>query len=96
MTNYKHRGVFVGDLNSTTILPGYYSFGAVKETSTLVSNLPSIYSTSKPCGYNLFIQFIPYKTQLIFNCTYHSIAFRRYSGSPANWTSYSIIEGVAG
>ena len=83
-------------MNSATILPGYYNIGPISSTPTPVTNLPSIYYTTKKCSYNLFIQFVPFKTQLIFNCLYHSIAFRRYSGNPAVWVEYTIIEGVQG
>lgn len=75
-----NRGAFTGNLNSTSITPGFYSVGAGNS-----------YSGTKPNpapSWCLFIQSPAYNTQIFIDASDKFIAFRDYTGSPAAWGAW--------
>lgn len=77
-----YKGKLTGDLNRTTISPGYYGI----DSSATVSNAPS------GTEYTGFIQFpnTLYNLQMILGGTGGvGVKTRRYVGSPASWSAWS-------
>lgn len=78
-----NRGAFTGNLNSTSITPGFYRVGAGNS-----------YSGTKPSpapSWCLFIQSPAYNTQIFIDASDKFIAFRDHTGNPAAWGSWKKI-----
>lgn len=78
-----NRGAFTGNLNSTSITPGFYRVGAGDS-----------YSGTKPSpapSWCLFIQSPAYNTQIFIDASDKFIAFRDYTGNPAAWGAWKKI-----
>lgn len=83
LAGWINRGKFTGNLNSTTIAPGFYHVGSSDS-----------YSGTKPSPaptWCLFFQSPAYNTQIFIDASDKFIAFRDYTGSPAAWGAWRKI-----
>lgn len=82
-----YRGLMDGDLNDTTITPGYYTI-ANNQGNGLPDNLPIELDNM----YGTFIQFpgSPFMVQVLMGTM--GMAIRQRTGNPANWNTWKVFQ----